>query len=192
MMFGYASDETPELMPLPILAGHKLAKRLAAGPQGRRAGLPAPGRQDPGHPSAYVDGRPAALERILISASIARARRPSSATTLGSNVVVPVLPDQLYDADALHASLLVNPTGRFVIGGPVGDAGADGAQDHRRHLRRDGASRRRGVQRQGPLQGRPLGAYAARHVAKNVVAAGLADRCEVQVAYAIGVAHPSR
>jgi S-adenosylmethionine synthetase len=169
MMFGYASDETPELMPLPIALAHKLARRLAAV---RKAGSLDYLRPD-GKTQVtvrYVDGRPAAIERILISSQHREGAEAVIRDDLWEHVVVPVLPAELYDADALHESLLVNPTGRFVIGGPVGDAGLTG--------------RKIIVDTYGSA------AYAARHVAKNVVAAGLAERCELQVAYAIGVAHP--
>ena len=103
---------------------------------------------------------------------------------------MPVLPAELYDADALRKSLLVNPTGRFVIGGPVGDAGLTGRKiivDTYGGMARHGGGAFSG---KDPSKVDRSAAYAARHVAKNVVAAGLADRCEVQVAYAIGVAHP--
>jgi S-adenosylmethionine synthetase len=189
MMFGYASDETPELMPLPIALAHKLARRLAAV---RKAGSLDYLRPD-GKTQVtvrYVDGRPAAIERILISSQHREGAEAVIRDDLWEHVVVPVLPTELYDADALHESLLVNPTGRFVIGGPVGDAGLTGRKiivDTYGGMARHGGGAFSG---KDPSKVDRSAAYAARHVAKNVVAAGLAERCELQVAYAIGVAHP--
>jgi S-adenosylmethionine synthetase len=189
MMFGYASDETPELMPLPIALAHKLARRLAAV---RKAGSLDYLRPD-GKTQVtvrYVDGRPVAIERILISSQHREGAEAVIRDDLWEHVVVPVLPAELYDADALHESLLVNPTGRFVIGGPVGDAGLTGRKiivDTYGGMARHGGGAFSG---KDPSKVDRSAAYAARHVAKNVVAAGLAERCELQVAYAIGVAHP--
>jgi S-adenosylmethionine synthetase len=189
MMFGYASRETPELMPLPISLAHKLAKRLSAV---RKSGTLDYLRPD-GKTQVtvrYVDGRPAAIERILISSQHREGCEAVIRDDLWEHVVVPVLPADLYDADALRHSLLVNPTGRFVIGGPVGDAGLTGRKiivDTYGGMARHGGGAFSG---KDPSKVDRSAAYAARHVAKNVVAAGLTDRCEVQVAYAIGVAHP--
>jgi S-adenosylmethionine synthetase len=189
MMFGYASNETPELMPLPIALAHKLARRLAAV---RKAGTLDYLRPD-GKTQVtvrYVDGRPAAIERILISSQHRAGSEAVIRDDLWEQVVVPVLPAELYDAESLRKSLLVNPTGRFVIGGPVGDAGLTGRKiivDTYGGMARHGGGAFSG---KDPSKVDRSAAYAARHVAKNVVAAGLADRCEVQVAYAIGVAHP--
>jgi S-adenosylmethionine synthetase len=189
MMFGYASNETPELMPLPIALAHKLAMRLAAV---RKAGTLDYLRPD-GKTQVtvrYVDGRPAAIERILISSQHRAGSEAVIRDDLWEQVVVPVLPAELYDAESLRKSLLVNPTGRFVIGGPVGDAGLTGRKiivDTYGGMARHGGGAFSG---KDPSKVDRSAAYAARHVAKNVVAAGLADRCEVQVAYAIGVAHP--
>ncbi len=189
MMFGYATRETPELMPLPIALAHKLARRLAAV---RKAGTLDYLRPD-GKTQVtvrYVDGRPAAIERILISSQHRAGSEAVIRDDLWEQVVVPVLPAELYDAGKLRKSLLVNPTGRFVIGGPVGDAGLTGRKiivDTYGGMARHGGGAFSG---KDPSKVDRSAAYAARHVAKNVVAAGLADRCEVQVAYAIGVAHP--
>jgi S-adenosylmethionine synthetase len=189
MMFGYASDETPELMPLPISLAHKLAKRLS---DVRKSGALDYLRPD-GKTQVtvrYVDGRPTAIERILISSQHREGSEAVIHDDLWEHVVVPVLPTELYDADALRKSLLVNPTGRFVIGGPVGDAGLTGRKiivDTYGGMARHGGGAFSG---KDPSKVDRSAAYAARHVAKNVVAAGLAERCEVQVAYAIGVAHP--
>jgi S-adenosylmethionine synthetase len=189
MMFGYASRETPELMPLPISLAHKLAKRLA---DVRRDGTLGYLRPD-GKTQVtvrYVDGTPAAIERVLISTQHREGSEALIPDDLWEHVIVPILPEGLYDAKELRRTLLVNPTGRFVIGGPVGDAGLTGRKiivDTYGGMARHGGGAFSG---KDPSKVDRSAAYAARHVAKNVVAAGLADRCEVQVAYAIGVAHP--
>jgi S-adenosylmethionine synthetase len=189
MMFGYATRETPELMPLPIALAHRLARRLAAVRKG--------GTLDYLRPDGktqvtvrYVDGAPAAIERILISCQHREGVDAMVRDDLWEHVVVPVLPAELYDADRLRRSLLVNPTGRFVIGGPAGDTGLTGRKiivDTYGGMARHGGGAFSG---KDPSKVDRSAAYAARHVAKNVVAAGLAERCELQVAYAIGVAHP--
>jgi S-adenosylmethionine synthetase len=139
----------------------------------------------------YVDGRPVAVEKLLISTQHAEsATRELIADDLWEHVVVPVLPAELYDPARLRASLMVNPTGRFVIGGPVGDAGLTGRKiivDTYGGFARHGGGAFSG---KDPSKVDRSAAYAARYVAKNIVAAGLADRAEVQVAYAIGVARP--
>jgi S-adenosylmethionine synthetase len=189
MMFGYATSETPELMPLPIALAHKLARRLAGV---RKAGTLEYLRPD-GKTQVtvrYVDGQPVAIERILISAQHRAGVEGLIRDDLWEHVVAPVLPAALYDADKLREGLLVNPTGRFVIGGPVGDAGLTGRKiivDTYGGMARHGGGAFSG---KDPSKVDRSAAYAARHVAKNVVAAGLADRCELQVAYAIGVAQP--
>jgi len=189
MMFGYATRETPELMPLPIALAHKLAKRLA---DVRREGV-VPYLRPDGKTQVsvrYADGRPAAVEKVLISAQHAEGADGSLPDDLWEHVVVPVIPAALYDARSLRAELLVNPTGRFVIGGPVGDAGLTGRKiivDTYGGMARHGGGAFSG---KDPSKVDRSAAYAARYVAKNVVAAGLADRCELQVAYAIGVARP--
>ena len=189
MMFGYASDETDELMPLPISLAHKLAYRLA---QVRKDGTLDYLRPD-GKTQVtvrYRDGRPVAVEKLLISTQHREGAESLIPDDLWEHVVVPVLPAGLYDADRLRADFLVNPTGRFVIGGPVGDAGLTGRKiivDTYGGMARHGGGAFSG---KDPSKVDRSAAYAARYVAKNVVAAGLAERCEVQVAYAIGVAHP--
>jgi S-adenosylmethionine synthetase len=190
MMFGYATNETPELMPLPISLAHKLAKRLA---DVRHSGV-LPYLRPDGKTQVsvrYRDGRPVAIEKLLIST-----QHEDSATNdqirsdLWEHVVLPVLPGELFDADVLAREFLVNPTGRFVIGGPVGDCGLTGRKiivDTYGGMARHGGGAFSG---KDPSKVDRSAAYAARYVAKNIVAAGLADRAEVQVAYAIGVAHP--
>jgi S-adenosylmethionine synthetase len=194
MMFGYASDETAALMPMPIHLAHRLAERLAAvrkdetlaylGPDGKTQVS-----------VRYREGRPVGIEKLLISTQ--HAEGVDSQTTirpdLWQHVVLPVLEAEvpgMYDEADLSEGFLVNPTGKFVIGGPVGDAGLTGRKiivDTYGGMARHGGGAFSG---KDPSKVDRSAAYAARYVAKNVVAAGLAERCEVQVAYAIGVAHP--
>jgi S-adenosylmethionine synthetase len=189
MMFGYASNETPELMPLPISLAHKLAKRLAD----VRHGEVVPYLRPDGKTQVsvrYRDGRPAEIEKLLISTQHKEGVEGLIPDDLWEHVVEPILPKELYDEGKLRRNFLVNPTGRFVIGGPVGDAGLTGRKiivDTYGGMARHGGGAFSG---KDPSKVDRSAAYAARYVAKNVVAAGLADRCEVQVAYAIGVAHP--
>jgi S-adenosylmethionine synthetase len=189
MMFGYASNETAELMPLPIALAHKLAARLA---EVRKDGTLDYLRPDGKTQVSvrYVDGRPVAVEKLLISTQHAEGVEAKIKDDLWEHVVGPVLPDDMYDAAELRRSFLVNPTGRFVIGGPVGDCGLTGRKiivDTYGGMARHGGGAFSG---KDPSKVDRSAAYAARYVAKNLVAAGLADRAEVQVAYAIGVAHP--
>jgi S-adenosylmethionine synthetase len=189
MMFGYASNETPELMPLPIALAHRLAKRLS---EVRKDGTLDYLRPDGKTQVSvrYVDGRPVAIEKLLISSQHAEGAETSIRADLWENVVKPVLPEELYDSAELERSFLVNPTGRFVIGGPMGDCGLTGRKiivDTYGGMARHGGGAFSG---KDPSKVDRSAAYAARYVAKNVVAAGLAERAEVQVAYAIGVARP--
>jgi S-adenosylmethionine synthetase len=189
LMFGYASDETASFMPLPIWIAHRLAERLAA--------VRKSGEMDYLRPDGktqvsvrYRDGKPVGVEKLLISTQHREGAESLLPDDLWENVVVPVLPEELYDAKALRKDFLVNPTGRFVIGGPVGDAGLTGRKiivDTYGGMARHGGGAFSG---KDPSKVDRSAAYAARYVAKNVVAAGLAERCEVQVAYAIGVARP--
>jgi S-adenosylmethionine synthetase len=194
MMFGYASNETPELMPAPVALAHRLAERLA---EVRHDGT-LPYLRPDGKTQVsvrYRDGRPVAIEKVLISTQHAEdVDQPRIKSDLWDQVVIPVLDKEgvPYDAATLSSghNFLVNPTGKFVIGGPMGDCGLTG-----RKIIVDtygGAARHGGGAFSGkdPSKVDRSAAYAARWVAKNVVAAGLADRCEVQVAYAIGVAKP--
>ena len=189
MMFGYASNETPELMPLPIALAHRLAKRLS---EARKDGT-LPYLRPDGKTQVsvrYVDGRPVEIEKLLISSQHAEGAEEMIKADLWEHVVTPMLPSELYDAAELERSFLVNPTGRFVIGGPMGDCGLTGRKiivDTYGGMARHGGGAFSG---KDPSKVDRSAAYAARHVAKNVVAAGLADRAEVQVAYAIGVARP--
>ncbi|MEZ5379777.1 MAG: methionine adenosyltransferase [Acidimicrobiales bacterium] len=188
MMFGYACNETDVLMPLPIHTAHRMAERLA---DVRKAGT-VPYLRPDGKTQVtfdYEDGKPVRLRTVLISTQHDDGidRDSMIRPDLIENVIRPVIPEQFADDDY---EVLVNPTGRFVIGGPVGDAGLTG-----RKIIVDtyGGSARHGggaFSGKDPSKVDRSAAYATRWVAKNLVAAGAADRCEVQVAYAIGVARP--
>jgi S-adenosylmethionine synthetase len=172
MMFGYASNETAELVRKDGTLGYLR-------PDGKTQVT-----------VRYVDGRPVSVEKLLISSQHAEGTEGHIRDDLWEHVVVPSLPEELYDAAQLRRSFLVNPTGRFVIGGPMGDCGLTGRKiivDTYGGMARHGGGAFSG---KDPSKVDRSAAYAARYVAKNVVAAGLADRAEVQVAYAIGVAHP--
>ena len=197
-MFGYASNETVELMPLPIMLAHRLARRLAEvrkadvlpylRPDGKtqvtvRYETDASGRQ-----------RPVEIERVLVSTQHRDGLDPETLLKpdLIEHVIEPILPKDLYDQKRLGDRDFVycNPTGKFVTGGPMGDTGLTG-----RKIIVDtygGAAPHGGGAFSGkdPTKVDRSAAYAARWVAKNIVAAGLAERCQIQVAYAIGVAHP--
>lgn len=187
MMFGYATDETPEYMPLPISLAHKLARRLA---QVRKDGTLAYLRPD-GKTQVtveYDDDKPVQVDTIVVSAqhspevSMEQLRKDILA-----QVIRPVVPADLLDEKTVFH---INPTGRFVIGGPQGDSGLTGRKiivDTYGGMARHGGGAFSG---KDPTKVDRSAAYAARYVAKNVVAAGLAKKCEIQLAYAIGVARP--
>ncbi len=194
MMFGYATDETEALMPMPIHIAHRLAERLAEVRKDDTLGYLGPDGKTQVS-VRYADGRPVKVEKLLISTQHAEEvdSQERIKGDLWENVVLPVLTAEvpgMYEEGSLRESFLVNPTGKFVIGGPVGDAGLTGRKiivDTYGGMARHGGGAFSG---KDPSKVDRSAAYAARHVAKNVVAAGLAQRCEVQVAYAIGVAHP--
>jgi S-adenosylmethionine synthetase len=190
MMFGYACDETPEMMPLPIALAHRLAERLSVvRKNGTLDYLRPDGKTQVS--VRYDGGRPVAIEKLLISTQHSEdVEQPQIRADLWEHVVVPSLPEGLYDQTELEKSFLVNPTGRFVIGGPMGDCGLTGRKiivDTYGGMARHGGGAFSG---KDPSKVDRSAAYAARWVAKNCVAAGLAKRIEVQVAYAIGVAQP--
>jgi len=190
MMYGFACDETPELMPLPIALAHKLSRRLA---DVRKAEI-LPYLRPDGKTQVtvrYEDGRPLEVTKVVLAAQHAESADLQSIIypDIIEQVVEPILPKELYSGK-LEDLVVINATGKFVIGGPMGDAGLTG-----RKIIVDtygGAARHGGGAFSGkdPSKVDRSGAYAARYVAKNVVAAGLATRCELQVAYAIGIAHP--
>jgi S-adenosylmethionine synthetase len=188
LMFGYATNETPELMPLPISLAHKLSRRLA---EVRKNGTLEYLRPD-GKTQVTVeydeDNNPVRIDTIVISTQHAEEiTLEQIQEDLKKYVIEAVIPAELIDAETKY---FINPTGRFVIGGPQGDAGLTGRKiivDTYGGYARHGGGAFSG---KDPTKVDRSAAYAARYVAKNIVAAGLADKAEVQLAYAIGVAHP--
>ena len=187
LMFGYACDETAELMPMPISLSHKLALRLT---EVRKSGLLSYLRPD-GKTQVtieYVDGVPARVDAVVVSSQhSADVSLETIRQDVIKHVITPIIPADMMDADT---KIFVNPTGRFVVGGPMGDTGLTG-----RKIIVDtygGYSRHGGGAFSGkdPTKVDRSASYAARYMAKNIVAAGLAKKCEVQIAYAIGVATP--
>ncbi|MCI5846339.1 MAG: methionine adenosyltransferase [Clostridiales bacterium] len=187
MMFGYACNETPELMPLPISLAHALSRRLAAvRKDGTLPWLRPDGKSQV--TIAYEDGKPVALDTVVISAqhneSVTHAQIEQA---ILEHVIRPVVPVHLWTDET---KVYINPTGRFVLGGPAGDTGLTGRKiivDTYGGYARHGGGAFSG---KDPSKVDRSACYAARYVAKNIVAAGLADKCEVALAYAIGVAQP--
>jgi S-adenosylmethionine synthetase len=186
-MFGYACDETPELMPLPIMMAHKLVRQLS---EVRRSGglkfLRPDGKSQVS--VEYVNGKPARIDAVVVST-----QHDDDVTTehlraeVKKHIIDPVVPKNMVDSATKYH---INPTGRFVIGGPHGDTGLTGRKiivDTYGGMGRHGGGAFSG---KDPTKVDRSACYMARYVAKNLVASGLADRCEVQLAYAIGVAEP--
>ena len=187
MMFGFACDETKELMPLPISLAHKLSKRLS---EVRKNGTLDYLRPD-GKTQVtieYVDGVPARVDTIVVSSQHSpEVSLEQIRVDIINHVIKPIVPEELMDAETKY---FINPTGRFVVGGPQGDSGLTGRKiivDTYGGYARHGGGAFSG---KDPTKVDRSAAYAARYVAKNVVAAGLAKKCEVQIAYVIGVAQP--
>jgi len=187
MMFGFACDETPELMPMPIALAHKLTRRLTA--QRKSGALPWLRPDGKSQVTvAYEDGRPVHIDAVVISTQHAPdISHAEIEAQVIAHVIRPVLPPELFDGST---RIFVNPTGRFVLGGPAGDSGLTGrkiiADTYGGYARHGGGA----FSGKDPTKVDRSAAYAARYAAKNVVAAGLASRCEIQLAYAIGVAEP--
>ena len=187
MMFGYACDETPELMPLPITLAHRITRRLAAVRKSGELGYLRPdGKAQV--TVEYENGKPVRVNTVVLST---QHDEDADADTLRRDmiekVIKPCIPAEMLDAETKY---FINPTGRFVVGGPQGDSGLTGRKiivDTYGGTARHGGGAFSG---KDPTKVDRSGAYAARYIAKNIVAAGLAKRCEVQLAYAIGVAHP--
>lgn len=187
MMFGYACDETEELMPMPISLSHKLAKKLS---ETRKTNI-LPYLRPDGKTQVtieYIDGKPARVDTIVLSTQ----HNPEIGLTqiradVQNYIINPIFPEHLIDK---NTKVYINPTGRFVIGGPAGDSGLTGRKiivdTYGGYSRHGGGS----FSGKDPTKVDRSAAYAARYVAKNIVKAGLASRCELQLAYAIGVSHP--
>ena len=188
MMFGYASDETDELMPMPIMLAHRVARRLAAVRKDGTLPFLRPDGKSQITVEYDADGRPRRVHTVLVSTQHdPDVEITDLAAAVREHVVEAAIDPALLDRETRH---LVNPTGRFVIGGPMGDSGLSGRKiivDTYGGMARHGGGSFSG---KDPTKVDRSGAYMARYVAKNVVAAGLARRCEIQLAYAIGVAHP--
>ncbi len=187
MMFGYACNETPVLMPMPIYLAHKLTRRLS---EVRKDGT-LPWLRPDGKSQVTIEysyGMPKRVDTVLVSTQHApEISQEEIKEAVTEHVILPVLPPEMVDD---NLKIYVNPTGRFVIGGPLGDSGLTGRKiivDTYGGMGRHGGGCFSG---KDPTKVDRSAAYAARWAAKNVVAAGLADRCEIQVAYAIGVSHP--
>ena len=187
MMFGYACDETPELMPMPIALAHRLTRRLT---EVRKNGT-LPYLRPDGKSQVtvvYEDGRPVAVDTVVISTQHApEVTQEQIAEDIMEQVIRPVIPAELWTSET---RTFINPTGRFVLGGPAGDSGLTGRKiivDTYGGYAPHGGGAFSG---KDPTKVDRSAAYAARHVAKNIVAAGLAHQCQIQLAYAIGVAQP--
>jgi S-adenosylmethionine synthetase len=188
MMFGYATNETEELMPAPISWAHKLTRQLSTVRKNGRLPYLRPDGKSQVTVEYGADGRPARIDAVVISTQHAETvSNEELRADILKNVIQAVLPANLLDENTKYH---INPTGRFVIGGPMGDSGLTGRKiivDTYGGMGRHGGGAFSG---KDPTKVDRSAAYMARHIAKNIVAAGLADRCEVQLAYAIGVAEP--
>ncbi|MEG6615148.1 methionine adenosyltransferase [Peptococcaceae bacterium 1198_IL3148] len=187
MMFGYATNETPELMPMPISLAHKMAQKLAEVRKSEELDYLRPDGKTQ-VTVEYEDGKPVRIDTVVVSTQHhPEVDHQTISTDIINKVILPVLPKELVDDKIRY---LINPTGKFVVGGPHGDTGLTGRKiivDTYGGYARHGGGAFSG---KDPTKVDRSAAYAARYVAKNIVAAGLAERCEIQLAYAIGVARP--
>lgn len=186
MMFGYACNETPELMPLPISLAHRLCRKLTEVRKSGELGYLRPDGKSQ-VTIEYEDNKPVRVDTVVVSTQHADIPIETVREEIIEKVIMPTVPRELMDRST---KIFVNPTGRFVVGGPQGDSGVTGRKiivDTYGGVARHGGGAFSG---KDPTKVDRSAAYAARYVAKNIVAAGLADRCEVQLAYAIGVAKP--
>jgi S-adenosylmethionine synthetase len=187
MMFGFANRETPELMPLPIMLAHRLVEKLAkVRKNGKLKYLRPDGKSQVS--VEYIGGKPARVDAVVLSTQHAPISQAKLKADILRHVIRPVIPSSMIDS---KTKIFVNPTGRFEIGGPLGDTGLTGRKiivDTYGGYGRHGGGAFSG---KDPSKVDRSAAYAARWVAKNIVAAGLADQCEVQISYAIGVAEPT-
>jgi S-adenosylmethionine synthetase len=186
LMFGFACNETPELMPLPIMMAHKLVYKLA---EERKSGAMPFLRPDSKSQVTveYNEGKPARIDAVVISSQHDEMSQEELRREIMAKIIRPIIPPEMVDDNTKYH---INPTGKFVIGGPHGDAGLTGRKiivDTYGGMGRHGGGAFSG---KDPTKVDRSACYMARYIAKNIVAAGLADRCEVQLAYAIGVAEP--
>jgi S-adenosylmethionine synthetase len=186
LMFGFACNETPELMPLPIMMAHKLVQKLT---EERKSGRMPYLRPDSKSQVTveYSEGKPARIDAVVVSSQHDEMSQEELRKQIMTKVIRPILPPEMVDDNTKYH---INPTGKFVIGGPHGDAGLTGRKiivDTYGGMGRHGGGAFSG---KDPTKVDRSACYMARYIAKNIVAAGLADRCEVQLAYAIGVADP--
>jgi len=187
LMFGFASNETPELMPMPIVYAHKLTRRLATM---RKEGVVDFFRPDGKSQVTirYVDGKPVSVDAVVVSTQHkAEATQAQIREAVIETVIKPVIPESLLTKDT---RFYINPTGRFVVGGPMGDCGLTGRKIIVDTYGGQGSHGGGAFSGKDPSKVDRSASYMGRYIAKNIVAAGLADKCEVQLAYAIGVADP--
>ncbi len=188
MMFGFASDETPTLMPAPIFWAHQLSQRLT---KVRKEGLIPYLRPDGKTQISfeYVDGKPVRVNNVVVSSQHApEASQEQIVSDITRHVIIPTLPSDIFSPD--NCEIFINTTGRFVVGGPMGDCGLTGRKIIQDTYGGMGAHGGGAFSGKDPSKVDRSAAYMGRYIAKNVVAAGLAPKCEVQIAYCIGVAQP--